>query len=364
MEYILILLWIGAMAFLASRMQFKRAKTVNGIEVNRYSWIFAFLVFFPIIPMAASRSSLLGDTYMYIDQYLNSPSNFSDIFDYVSKTGKDKGFTFIVSFLHVIFKEDFRSYFFVIALIQGIIILSVFRKYSEDYFLCIFLFVASSDYISWMFNGVRQFMAVTIILSAIGLMIEKKIVRFCIVVLFASLFHATALIMIPIYLISIGKAWNKRTIAFIVGILFIVVFVGQFTSFLDDSLQGTQYKNVISDAQIYNATGTNPLRVLVYSIPAILSFIYRKKIEKGGSLINVCANMSIVTSGLYVISAFTNGTFFGRIPIYCSLFGYILLAWLFSEAIKPESRKIVYSTTIVLYLVFYYYQMHVAYGLI
>ena len=48
-----------------------------------------------------------------------------------------------------------------LASIQAIILVTIYRKYSTNYLLSIFLFIASTDYLSWMFNGVRQFAAVT-----------------------------------------------------------------------------------------------------------------------------------------------------------------------------------------------------------
>ena len=47
-----------------------------------------------------------------------------------------------------------------IALIQGCCLMKTYRKFSEDYWFAIFVFVASTDFVSWMQNGIRQFVAV------------------------------------------------------------------------------------------------------------------------------------------------------------------------------------------------------------
>ena len=62
-----------------------------------------------------------------------------------------------------------------LASIQAIILVTIYRKYSTNYLLSIFLFIASTDYLSWMFNGVRQFAAVTIIFASTKFMLEKKV---------------------------------------------------------------------------------------------------------------------------------------------------------------------------------------------
>lgn len=55
-----------------------------------------------------------------------------------------------------------RLFSVLLAAFQLLVIVWMFRKYSEDYWFSIFLFIASTDYISWTFNGIRQFTAVVI----------------------------------------------------------------------------------------------------------------------------------------------------------------------------------------------------------
>ena len=88
-----------------------------------------------------------------------------------------------------------------------------------------------------MFNGVRQFAAVTIIFASTKFMLEKKWVPTILMILLASTMHQSALVMIPIVIIVQGKAWNKRTILFLSAALVAVTFVNQFTSILDNMMQ-------------------------------------------------------------------------------------------------------------------------------
>lgn len=196
-------------------------------------------------------------------------------------------------------------------------------------------------------------------------MLRNKYVSLILVILLASLFHQSALIMIPIVLIAQGKAWNTRTLLFIAIIIIAVLFVGRFTSLLDAVLEETQYASVVSDYTSWNDDGTNPIRVLVYSLPAILAFLGRKRIMyEDDQLINLCTNFSLVTAGLYLVSMFTSGIFLGRLPIYTSLYSYILLPWEIENLFIRESKRLMYVAMIVGYLGFYYYQMHVGFRLL
>lgn len=363
-QYILILVWIGFVALLANQFGFKREEVVCGERVQRFMPWFAFFSFAPVIWMAGNRG-WIGDTVAYARDFWGMPESFIELPAYILTRTKDTGFYLFSAIIKLLTGNDKTIYFTILAMIQGIVIITIFRKYSRLYILSVFLFIASSDYISWMYNGLRQFMAVTIIFSATSLMLKKKYVPLLIVILLASTMHQSALIMIPLVLIAQGEAWNKKTIFFMAVALVAITFVGEFTTFLDTALEDTQYTNVVSDYTSWEDNGTNPLRVAVYSVPAILAFVKRKLVQEyNNPVINLCTNMSIVSMGFYIISMFTSGIFIGRLPIYASLYGYILLPWEIENLFTRESKKVVYTGLIGGYLVFYYYQMHTMFGLI
>lgn len=363
-EYIFVIIWIGFLAFVSSRLVVKKKQNVLGVEVERYFWFYAFLAFIPIIWMVGNRPDF-GDTMAYRHAFRDMPNEISQLGEYVASKSKDKGFYLFSAIFRILVSKDHVVYFLFIALIQSVILVSIYRKYSDNYFLSAFLFIASADYFSWMYNGIRQFTAATIIFAATALMIKKKYVPLILIIIFASLFHQSALVMLPIVFFVQGEAWNKKNMILILCIIIVLAFLGSFTNFLDDTLQTTQYGNVVSDYQSIEDDGTNPIRVLVYSIPAIIAFIWRKKIkESGNKLINLCTNMSIVASGLYVVSMVTSGIFLGRLPIYCSLFSYILLPWEISNLFREDTKRTVMILTVMGYLAYYYYQIHFVWALV
>ena len=361
MEYILILLWIGLMAVIAKYANIKRTVLVEGAEEQRYSWLFALVVFLPIIWIAGHRPETFSDTYNYAKNFLNGPKSFDDLWTYTLNTPKDRAYYFVSGAMRIILGPNPEAYFTIIAAIQGIFVLNIFRKYSEEYILSVFFFVASAEFM-WMFNGIRQFMAAVIIFLATPLLLKKKYIPLIMVIIFASLFHQSALIMIPIIFIVQGTAWNKRTIVFIIVLLLIIVFIGNFTSFLNDSLEGTQYADAAKIINSDESRGTNPLRVLFFSIPTIMAFFTKKTIlAENNKMINICVNMSIISTGLYVVSMFTSGMLVARLPIYASLYNHILLPWILLRAIK--NKKITTIIIASIFLLFYYFQLHVTWNL-
>mgnify|MGYP001624491871 FL=1 len=140
------------------------------------------------------------------------------------------------------------------------------------------------------------------------------------------------------------------------------MFADRFTDILDTLLIDTQYEDSLT---IIQDDGSNVFRVLVYSVPALLSLIGLKYIRHTDSrLINICTNMSIAASGFFVISMFTSGILLGRIPVYFYLYNYILLPWEIENIFTKKSAKIIYIVMVGAYLVYYYYQIHYTWNLL
>lgn len=354
-----VIVWLAMMAVILNITLVVRQENVLGKKEIRANWLFAICVFAPIFIQASFRDDI-GDSNSYRKMFGELPNTINELVAYIPTVTKDKGFFFLSGLIKIIFGSNTIVYFLILALLQSIVLVAVYRKYSSEYLVSIFLFVASTDYLSWMFNGIRQFTAVTLLFAATGLMLKKKWISTLVIILLASTIHQSALLMIPIVIIAQGKAWNKRSVIFLVAAMIAIVFVNQFTNILDNMMQETQYANVVSDWNEWGDDGTNVLRVLVYSIPTILSLIGIKYIQaEDDPVINFCTNMSIISTGIYIISMFTSGIFIGRLPIYASLYNYILLPWEIDHMFTKESKRLIMIVMVAAYLVFYWYQIEV-----
>ena len=336
-----------------------------GREVERWKWFPAILLMLPFIIWAGFRSST-GDTGLYHTLFYRMPTNVSAWGDYLKGVSKDWGFSLVGLIIKAIFGNHYQIYFLIIAAFQGFALIRVFRKYSTDYWLSIFIFVASTDYISWMMNGIRQFTAAMLIFAFTDWIIQKKNIKMIFVILVASTLHASALIMIPILFIIQRKAWNFLTLAAIATTALAVFFVDRFTDVLSNVLSDTQYSNVVSDWQEWDDNGTNPIRVLVYSIPFIIAIIGNRYVKEANEpIVNLCVNASIISTAIYILSMFTSGFFIGRLPIYVSLYAScVLLPWEIDHIFTERSAKVIKAIAVVAYLGFFYYQMHVAWGML
>lgn len=361
-NYWMLLIWILTVGLFLNVVIPKTLVTVEGKSEYRWGKFSAFLLVVPYIVWAGYRAGI-GDTEVYRMSFYEAASSLSALPAYAVSQTKDTGYYVLSSLFKIFISSSSVIFFLAIAVFQLVCVMKTYRKYSSDYWMSIFLFIVSTDYLSYMFNGIRQFIAVCGIFACLGWIIKKDYFKTIIVILLLSTIHQTALIMIPIIFIIQGKAFNKKTMFLIFLTLIVLVGVNEFTSFLENALKETQYSDIMTNEIMQNKTGTNILRVIVYSVPLLLSIVGKRYIDEANDpLINLCVNCSVITTALYAISAVTSGIYFGRLPIYTSLTGYILLPWLINHMFEKKSAILIKVMMYGFYFVFFYYQMHIAWG--
>ncbi len=335
----------------------KQAEYVLGKREERWNWLPALALTLPFLIWAGYRKGF-GDTEQYRATFLTLPSSLSQVASYMSSVRKGYGFRLLELLFKCLISQSDIALFLCIAAIQLLCLVHVYRKYSVNYWLSFFMFVASTDYMLWMQNGIRQFIAASILFLCVPMIAQRRYFPAVIITLLVSQIHASALIFLPFIFIVNGRAWNLRTLFFIVAMVGAVLFVDRITGFLIQAMEDTAYEGDIEFLEGKN--GTNLFRVLFYSVPAFMCWLFRPYLDRTNDpLINVCANLSIVSAGFYVFSFFTSGVLMGAIPIFFSLANYILIPWLIAEVFDSASSLVVQLGFIGVYSFYFYYQMGV-----
>lgn len=357
--YINIFIWLIVMWVFAKFVNIYKIESVNGEKTYRWSLLFAVFLFFPIFWLACMGRPI-NDVPTYISSYQALPSTTKEIFSYISTMESGKGFVILEGIIKFFFGNNVTAFRVIIAAIHSIPLIYVFRKYSEDYWVTVYLFVASACHIGWMMNGIRQFIAVVLIIAAIPLMIEKKYVKLIVVVLIASTIHTSAILMLPVVFLVQGKAWNLKTLMFIGGSIIAMFAFSKNAALADSLLQGTEYAGSIASMQAAGDNGVNPIRVLVSAVPVFLAFLDRKYIsQEKNKLIHICVNMSIITVGLNLVAMVTSGILMGRMAIYTSMYSFIIMPYLIKNGFTRSSQVIVNLAMIICYFVYYCFEMGV-----
>lgn len=360
--YVFMLIWVIIFGILAN----VTSKTVcvdseNMVYEQRVNLFFALMTFSVIIFFASLRSSV-ADTGAYISMFKSYPNDLSQIDGLLNGVAKRYPGFLVLTVILKKFTSDYNVWFTIIAVISGICVMIPLYKYSSNFGVSAFLFMASCQF-SWMFNGMRQFLVASIIFACTGLVLRRKFIPYAIIVCLLSTIHTSALILIPMYFIVTGEPWNKRTMLFVGGIILAILFTSKFTGMLEDVVENTDYATSMEEFKETD-DGTSIMRIAVESVPVIIAFVYRNRIkDKLTPIIKLSINMSLVASGLYVISKIArSGIMLGRLPIYFSMYNLILLPWLIKNIFNKEEKRLVYYLMIVLYIAFFYYQMVVTWN--
>lgn len=357
------LIWIFAMGIILDKMPKKR-ELVCGRTQERWYWLSAMLLMAPFIFWTGYRTSG-ADTYAYALSFNETPASISQIPAVLFSGGKDPGFTALIMFVKACGISAYRDFFLLIAAFQVVCMVYTFRRYSPNFWMSIFLFVASTDYISWMQNGMRQFTAVCMTFAAFRLTTQRRYGLFVLVVLLASTIHGSALLMLPLAFLMDGRALNRKIMLTILFTVLCIPYIDRIIPIIERIMTDTQYSDVMTNEIWSNDDGTNIIRVIVYSIPALVCIFGRRYVVGSDDpAVNQCINASVMTMVLYLFSMVTSGIYVGRLPIYTTLHGYIILPWIIDRIFEKSSARLIKLLAIVCYLAFFYYQMHIAWNML
>lgn len=332
---------------------------INGHYESRAYWRQA-IIFFAVIIFFCGLRSGIADTGTYIYMFKNFPSSLSGI-DW-GDVNKDKGFYLISVLYRRFISTDFHGWLFLIAFVSGVATMYALKKYSSNFGLSCYLFITSTMF-TYLINGMRQYICVSILFASIGLIIERKFWKYLLLVLLAATIHASAIIFIPVYFVVNVRPWSPRMVLVVLASGITGLCFDRLLPTFGNILEETQYSGYV--AYIANeGVGSSIIRLVIAAIPCFIAFIARHIIEEEGNrLVNISINMSVINLCLYFIATFASGMVIGRLTIYFDIFNLLLLPWLLKYVFNRESSSIITLICMVFYAVYFYFQMVITWHL-
>lgn len=133
--------------------------------------------------------------------------NASGSINYGDISLRNIGFEYFTKFFHHLSRGNYQLYITTIAAFVSYSFYRFIKKYSVNPLLSIMWYFGMLYYI-FMFSAVKQSIAMSILLYAFDALMDRKMIRYVIIVLVATLFHGPALVLLPAYWLSevrIGK---------------------------------------------------------------------------------------------------------------------------------------------------------------
>lgn len=155
---------------------------------------------FLLIALSTLRSNRVGtDSGAYTAAYVQK--NYP--YEYGFNKDIEYGYQLLDS-LVLSFTYNYVWLFFITSMIVVLAYLFTIKKLSINYLYSILIFITFGFY-TFFFNGLRQGIAMAICFFGLPYLIERRVIAYSFVVFIASLFHISALTMIPIYFLVILK---------------------------------------------------------------------------------------------------------------------------------------------------------------
>lgn len=202
----------------------------------------------------------------------------------------------------------------------------------------------------FMINGMRQGIACGLFIFAYRYIIEKRILLYVLFILIGSLFHASILILLPLYFV-LNIKWNIKNVYYIILYISSYLFVffdfsGVLSYFYTFTLGNRNYSEIYGDIRVESASSIGFIFISVLNTIIFIMIIKTDFFKK----------QRVLSSFFLLSAACTNLAFnipsINRVAIYFVLFTYLLLPMLISEYVRlyrRYDRRFVYLFFIIMY---------------
>ena len=312
----------------------------GGGSMYRFQVLLTALI---LIAISSLRYNVGTDYLPYSRTYhTRAASFFSDLLHY-----REPGWGFLCAIGHL-FSQDYAMGLFLAALLTIALNVRTISRYSDSFFFGLLLYLLIGAWHN-SFNGVRQYLAAAVLFAGHGYMLERKLFKYLLVVFIASLFHTTALVMVPVFFLA-GRRITFRTILLIIISTVVIRYSYDFLFSIMNYLKGQD-----QSAFDYMQQDVNIFRIMVTFPPIIMGFLtpkdFRDKPENAFYL-----SLLIVNAGFMVGTA--NSAYLARVGIYTEIYAVLAIPR-FVRAFNRTIRDVLTGATLLLYTVFWAYEISI-----
>lgn len=312
-----------------------------GKKINKKEYSYAdFIVLLLLILIAGLRYNIGTDYAMYYGMYFNQDDpNLEKV---------EIGYKVLMDISYKVFQDNFVLFFIFCAILTIIPIYALIKKYSKYPTESLFYFVTLGFYVL-SFNMVRQAIAMAFAFYALKFLFDRKFLRYIIVVIFASLFHMTALIMIPMYWLSNFKFNTKKLLTILVILLFSGFLFNPIFNYVTTVIP--QYSMYSSYQEMKAGIGTYIINS-IYILLIIIIIINKKRIDEKSENDNYNKVINVITFSTFFIILSMQNTLMARL-IYYWLMPIVLILPEMIRCVKENYRNTLQALVLLFFIAFY-----------
>ena len=253
--------------------------------------------------------------------------------------------------------ENYHIYFFFPAFLSSFAVVKLIKNYSLNPAFSLLIFFSIGTYIMYM-AALKQCLAMFFLLLALPYALDKKYIRFYLLVFIAILFHTHAF-MFAIVPLLLEKPWGKVTWALLGATIFAMLTydytLGAFMEYAQS------IGALVDEGELFDGHSINVLRVLVYWVPALLALIFRRRLFTDSTKEeNLFVNMSIVSAFILTLGLVQAANLFARMAGYFEIATAIALPWMIKKLFTKQSAQIVTILACILYFGYFMFEFTVS----
>ena len=320
--------------------------SISGFVFNGKA-IYCTLIFIILTLFMGLRAESVGsDVVQYVYRYENT----KQLIEWGGKTMVEWGYNYLSLFFHDVMCLPFQAFLFFLSAITCSSLAFILYRYSEDVFTSLTLYLTLGCFTMAM-SGLRQTLAISILLFSLYFCEKRKIVPFLILCIFAYSMHNSSLIFIIVYFLW-GKRLSLKTSIFILIASLSSILFANLLIYLLDVFMPMKYTGM--DLNVgYN------INYLVLVVPTLITLfcVFFLNYEQENKL-NKVDSFFFIFSCLYLVMMFLSlkNNQLGRLSYYFSLGNLIIVASTLNYQIKKEiiSTKII-KTIILIFSYAYFF---------
>ncbi|CAH1057988.1 EpsG family protein [Paenibacillus pseudetheri] len=314
----------------------------------------SFLILLPFVQvymiLALKNINVGTDTVPYLTGFHEvTYLQWSTIFDLTVKNplyNFERGFIFISKMIST-FTDNFKVYNAIMCLLMILPVYKFIKKHSAMPFLSVLIFI-TFGFMNFYLSGMRQAIALSIILFSFNFIVDRKIWKFLATIAIASLFHVSAVVFFPAYFLISFTFTPALAIAYIVSLGLIYILRFNIIEFV------TQY--FYSGSSITNTGAYTLMLIVIVSFIAGLLF-YKKAVTL--SLSNkIVYNLIAVAAALMIFNTTSN------IALRVANYYYIFMLLFIPAVLKAIDSLIIRNiatAVVVIFTLTYYFKSGIYY---
>lgn len=229
---------------------------------------FIILSIFPFFVVAAIRYNVGIDTWLNYRPTFENVAQYGDRFDVLFYLNQkyEIGFSFIILILSKVCKNSVILFTFGSCIFTFFTFFAIYKQSKMPCLSIMILFLSGAFLLSM--NGMRNYMAIAIVLFSIKYIYEKKLFKFILCILVAASIHKSVVVLLVLYPLYLYKINIKQVIISIILSIIVMFFINDILSVL---LSWTSYINYFNTDKMV----VDPLyTMLIINIFLLILFLF------------------------------------------------------------------------------------------